>query len=191
MKPFQLGLIVGRFQHLHIGHERMIEVGMKSCENLLVLVGSSQESMTLRNPFNLKTRMDVIKDVYGDKILLAHIDDLTHENDHSTEWGKYVLNKVEMWKKYYGIQSQLDAMIFGNDEERMTWYEYEDVSKVSQIVLSRNNIKISATEMRGYLANNDRQSWNTFANPKMHDRFNYLKDELMQIPTYREKVNNG
>ena len=42
-KPYDSGLIVGRFQTFHKGHQRLVETGLTLCDRLLILVGSAQE----------------------------------------------------------------------------------------------------------------------------------------------------
>lgn len=192
-KPFKLGLILGRFQGLHSGHVEMIKVGLVTCDKLLLLVGSSQEALTERNPFNLKIRMDIIKLAFPDeikegKLLLGHIDDMTNEDDHSLEWGDFVLNKVDMWSQHYGLDNDLDVMIFGNDEERLSWYRPELVSKVNQIILSRSVNTISATTLREYLWKNEYFKWSKHVPYGIESRgwFDYLKENLLEVPYYKE-----
>ena len=64
-KPYDCGLLVGRFQTFHKGHQSLVETGMKLCDRMLILVGSAQESGTERNPFNIKTRIDTIEEISG------------------------------------------------------------------------------------------------------------------------------
>ena len=45
-KPFALGILVGRFQTLHAGHQQMIETALSLCDQAGIFVGSSQESGT-------------------------------------------------------------------------------------------------------------------------------------------------
>jgi len=42
---FNYGLIVGRFQHIHIGHEKLINIGLKLCDKLLVFIGSANQEI--------------------------------------------------------------------------------------------------------------------------------------------------
>lgn len=58
VKPYDCGLICGRFQTFHIGHESLVDTGMKLCDRVLILIGSAQECGTERNPYNIVTRMD-------------------------------------------------------------------------------------------------------------------------------------
>lgn len=43
MKPYDVGLICGRFQTFHKGHESLVETGLKLCDRVLILIGSAQE----------------------------------------------------------------------------------------------------------------------------------------------------
>ena len=38
---FKCGLIVGRFQHIHIGHQKLIDAGLKLTDRLLVFIGNA------------------------------------------------------------------------------------------------------------------------------------------------------
>lgn len=83
MKPYDVGLICGRFQTFHIGHESLVETGIKLCDRVLILIGSAQECGTERNPFNINTRTKMLRCIYGDNanILIYGISDLTNENE--------------------------------------------------------------------------------------------------------------
>lgn len=48
-KPYDTGLVVGRFQTFHIGHQRLIETALTLCDRVLILVGYAQECGTERN----------------------------------------------------------------------------------------------------------------------------------------------
>ena len=38
MKPYDVGLICGRFQTYHIGHESLINMGTQLCDRILILI---------------------------------------------------------------------------------------------------------------------------------------------------------
>ena len=63
---YDSGLIVGRFQTFHKGHQSLVDAGLQLCDRVLILIGSAQESGTERNPYNISTRIDVIRSVYAD-----------------------------------------------------------------------------------------------------------------------------
>ncbi|HDR8453954.1 TPA: adenylyltransferase/cytidyltransferase family protein [Bacillus cereus] len=187
MSTFKLGFVVGRFQHLHKQHVRMINTALDICDRVILMVGSSQESGTKRNPFNLYTRMNLIRDVFGheieeEKLILAHTDDMTHEDDHSTAWGDFLLKKIDMWRGHYGIEDKVDCFIYGNDEERSAWFNPEDITMVSHVVIARDSV--SATNVRKCLVENDKTEWKRNTPSEIHKEYNSLRSELMQIPSY-------
>jgi bifunctional NMN adenylyltransferase/nudix hydrolase len=197
MKPFKLGMILGRFNHIHLGHQLMIDSALKVCDKVLLLVGSSQECGTERNPFSLYTRMNLIRDMYQEEIqyedlLLGHIDDMTNENDHSTDWGEFVLKKVDMWRGHYGVNDKLDCIISGTEEDRMLWFDKDSVQGVGQLTIPKEKMNISATEMRKYLTHNDYAGWKDYQLFNNSSKvFKELRKELLQIPYYKELENNG
>lgn len=91
-KPYDVGMICGRFQTFHKGHEELVETAMRLCDRVLILIGSAQECGTERNPFNIITRTKMLKEIYGDRpeIMIYGISDLTDENDIRPEWGRYL-----------------------------------------------------------------------------------------------------
>ena len=143
MKPYDVGLIVGRFQHFHIGHKSLVENAYKLCDRVLILVGSAQESGTLRNPYLPSTRIDVIREIFGvdnNNLIVKELNDLTNENDINADWGRYVLKNV---KKY--IRKAPSLMVYGNDEFRSKWFDPNDITDTAELVIPRSRIPISAT----------------------------------------------
>ena len=61
---FKCGLYVGRFQPLHIGHTSIIDRMLEECEEVIVAVGSAQESGTERNPLSYPFRQLIITETY-------------------------------------------------------------------------------------------------------------------------------
>lgn len=66
MKPYDVGMICGRFQTFHKGHESLVKTGLELCDRVLILIGSAQECGTERNPLNINTRTKMLKEIYGD-----------------------------------------------------------------------------------------------------------------------------
>ena len=81
-KKYELSLVLGRFNHIHKGHEMLINESLKVAEKTLILLGSAQEEETLRNPFKLSTRKRLIKKIYNDdSIIIEGLNDMSHEHD--------------------------------------------------------------------------------------------------------------
>lgn len=181
-KPYDTGLIVGRFQTFHKGHQRLIETGLMLCDRLLLLVGSAQECGTERNPLNIKTRIDMIRTVYPtDRIMIYALSDMTDENDIRPEWGRYLLNNVDRY-----IYKAPELMIYGNDESRSRWFDIEDIKDTSEFIVNRGALPISATMLRELMIRNDRREWMKWVDPRLHKIYDELRNELMTVPFYQE-----
>lgn len=59
-QPFDLLVFIGRFQPVHIGHLEVIQTALKSAQHVLVLVGSSNQPRTSKNPWMFSEREDMI-----------------------------------------------------------------------------------------------------------------------------------
>lgn len=184
MKPYDVGLIVGRFQHFHIGHKSLVENAYKLCDRVLILVGSAQESGTLRNPYLPSTRIDVIREIFGNdnsNLIVKELNDLTNENDINADWGRYVLKNV---KRY--IRKSPSLMVYGNDEFRSKWFDPDDITDTAELVIPRSRIPISATKLREALVKDDFEYWSKFVDDKTHKMYDRLRSELLATEPYRE-----
>lgn len=183
MKPYDVGLICGRFQTFHKGHESLVATGTNLCDRLLILIGSAQECGTERNPLNINTRTKMLKEIYGDNpnIMIYGLADLTNENDITHDWGKYLLGNADRY-----IYKVPELMISGNDEERNNWFAPEDIVDMSQLIVNRGRISISATMVRKFMVEDNRKEWMHWVNPKLHKMYDEIRRELMTIPFYQE-----
>jgi cytidyltransferase-like protein len=188
MKPYDVGLICGRFQTFHIGHESLVETGIKLCDRILILIGSAQECGTERNPFNINTRTKMLRNIYGnsENILIYGISDLTDENDIRPEWGRYLLENVDRY-----IYKAPELMIYGNDESRSKWFDPEDIRDTSEFIVNRGRIPISATMVREAMVFDRRKEWMSMVNPKLHKMYPELRDELMSVQFYKKMFDGG
>lgn len=180
-KPYDVGVICGRFQTFHIGHESLVDTALKLCDRVLILVGSSQECGTERNPLNIDTRIRMLRVIYGDdgSIIIKGISDLTNENDIRPEWGRYLLDNIDRY-----IYKTPELMIYGNDESRSRWFDPEDIKDVTEIIVSRGKIPISATQVRALMVADNRREWQKWVNPKLHKMYDEIRRELMSVPFY-------
>ena len=80
-------------------------------------------------------------------------------------------------------------MISGNDEERNRWFAPEDVVDMSQLIVNRGRIPISATEVRLLMVQNNRREWMKWVNPKLHKLYDEIRNELMSVDFYVKQVN--
>ncbi len=54
-------LYPGRFQPFHLGHLSVVKWSLEKADQIVILIGSSQESHTLSNPFTAGERIEMIK----------------------------------------------------------------------------------------------------------------------------------
>ena len=180
---YDSGLIVGRFQTFHKGHQSLVETALKLCDRVVILVGSAQESGTERNPFNVATRINVIKECYPDenRVKIYALPDLTHEDDITTDWGKFVLENVDRY-----IYKAPEIMVYGNDEARSKWFDLNDIKDTAEFIIPRSRLPISATMLRNMMVKNERKEWMKWVDPKLHKLYDVLRAELMSVPYYKE-----
>lgn len=188
LKPYDIGLICGRFQTFHKGHEKLIDTGLLLCDRLLILIGSAQECGTERNPFNINTRTKMLKEVYGDSpnIMIYGLSDMTDENDIRPEWGRYLLDNVDRY-----IYKNPDIMIYGNDESRSSWFDKKDLKNTTELIINRFELPISATMLRELMIYDKRKDWMELVNPRLHKMYDELRNELLSVSFYRDMLIGG
>ena len=54
------GLIVGRFQPYHLGHHLAVKNILKEADELVIVIGSSDDSHSISNPFTAGERIEMI-----------------------------------------------------------------------------------------------------------------------------------
>lgn len=180
-KEFELCLILGRYNHFHNGHKMIVEMARKMSKKTLILIGSSQEFGTVRNPYKVELRKELIEEIYGQEedVIIATLKDFTNENDISYEWGDYLLNETT---KITGIKP--DFMVYGKDESRKGWFRKEAVQDITEFIVSREKIKISATKLRNFLVEDNFEEWNKFVPEKLHKFYPQLREKLLEIEEY-------
>lgn len=183
MRNHDVGLICGRFQTFHKGHERLVDSGLVLCDRVIIMIGSAQECGTERNPFNVTIREKMIREVYGDdpRLMIYGLSDLSNENDIRPEWGRYLMDHVKQH-----VYKAPELMIYGNDESRSKWFAQEDIVDTAEYILNRGKLNISATMVREAMVKDDRIRWMTMVNPRLHKMYDELRRELLGVPYYAE-----
>lgn len=148
-KKYKCGLYIGRFQPIHIGHEAIIRKMLNECEQVIIAVGSAQESGTERNPFNFYQRADLITNVFYQHIIAGRMSiiPLTDRKNPSNDasWGDYVFDIVK------SLTTKTPDVIYeGEEDERSTWYDNLNVEIVR---VPRTDIPVSATLVREAIKN--------------------------------------
>lgn len=61
------GLFVGRFQPFHKGHMQIISQILARDDEVIIAIGSAQESFTIENPLTVGERIEVIRKLFKEK----------------------------------------------------------------------------------------------------------------------------
>lgn len=167
MKPFALGILVGRFQVVHAGHEQMIRTAMALCDRVGIFIGSSQESGTSKNPFPYELRRQLLTNLFGDGVEVYPLPDIGVGN--TAAWGDYVLENVQ---SRFGRLP--DLLVSGKESRRLDWFDSVQGVRIAELYIPKT-IEISASKMREYLIADDRESWESYVNLKNHPLYPELR----------------
>lgn len=179
-KPFSLGIMVGRFQTLHTGHEQMIRIGLELCREVGIFIGSSQESGTLKNPFSYEMRKSFFEAVFGDSVKVYPLPDIGVGNNAT--WGEYVLQEtMNRFDRYP------DLLISGKEERRLDWFDGIHGLSVSELYIPKA-IDISASEMRSFYLDNEVDAWKQYMNPRLWGKYEELRRIMARSKDHPESA---
>jgi len=180
LKSFKNGLIVGRFQHIHIGHEKLINIGLSLCDKLIIFITYGDNKETNKNPYNIEYRIKLLNIIYEqeikeNKIAVYPFKDVDSENEITHLWGKSIIDSyIEHMDK------KPECIIYGKDKNINKCFEPNIVSNITEVFVDRLLLQISATEMREYLLDNDYESWKKYANVKIHGEYTNIRNQLIK-----------
>ncbi|MHB1830076.1 MAG: nicotinamide-nucleotide adenylyltransferase [Candidatus Micrarchaeaceae archaeon] len=94
-KRFEVGLFMGRFQPFHKGHLHALAFAVSLCRNVVIGIGSSQDSGTELNPLSSKKRIGIIKaGIKGTEIGKAGIRFIEVPDFKDNDlWFEYIMGK--------------------------------------------------------------------------------------------------
>ena len=175
MAGFENGLIVGRFQTFHTGHQEIIEKALAVCEKVLQFVGSSQESMTAKNPFSYELRETMLKSCFPEavaegRLIIAPLPDAGLGNVPA--WGRYVLDQA---KERFDMVPEL--LVSGKEPRRVSWFDNEGVV-MHELYLDKE-IEISATMMREFFLSDDEENWRKYSPKALWPMYDRLRDVVI------------
>ena len=171
MKPYQFAILVGRFQVLHLGHVDMIRKAQALADRVGLLVGSSQEAGTAKNPLSYAGREEALRAVFGDTVEIRPLPDIGVGNNST--WGDYVLTRVET---EFGRLP--DLLVTGREGRRVDWFSGPRGRGIAELYVPKT-IEISATEMRAFLEADDRVSWQQYAPEPLHPLYPMLRAAVL------------
>jgi bifunctional NMN adenylyltransferase/nudix hydrolase len=116
---YKLAVLIGRFQPFHTGHEHALNEAAQLAEKVVVLVGSSHQPRTAKNPFTFDERETMIKlhmagAISSDRLSILPIADYPYM-EH--EWIAGVQRAVDG----FGIDDK-DIVVVGHEKDESSYY---------------------------------------------------------------------
>lgn len=102
------GLVLGRFQPLHKGHEALIRQAMEDCVEVTVAIGSATAKQSAKDPFTLEERMEMVRAVFGDRLRVIAVPDI-HDPPRYADHVAEITGRFER--------------VFGNDDRTVDLFE--------------------------------------------------------------------
>ena len=172
------GLLVGRFQPLHLGHIETIKFTFNTVQTLIIVVGSAQLSHELRNPFTAGERIEMIrnsllqvKEIDMRRIIIIPVPDT---NIHA------------LWTYNLDLLVPKYDIVFTNDP--FTYGLFQERQKKIIIPKLYDRQKFSATLIRNYIIKNT--NWKKLVHPETAKVIEEIKgiERLKMIwKKYKEK----
>jgi nicotinamide-nucleotide adenylyltransferase len=136
------GLYIGRFQPYHLGHQAVLKKIAQEVDEIVVVIGSAQESHTPENPFTGGERMEMIYAALTE-VGLRECSVVTPLQDiqRNSVWASHLRSMVPRFDVVYSnnplvIQLMTEA---GIDIRRSPMYQREQYSGTAIRKLMREN----------------------------------------------------
>lgn len=155
MKHYDFLVFIGRFQPFHKGHQFVVERALEASERLIILMGSAHQPRSLRNPWTIKEREQMIRSsltaAQNERIDIAPLMDVMYNDEI---WIRNVQTTVNgiVTQRHSKLHEAPRIGLVGHSKDHSSYY----LSLFPQWKsLSVDNLDgISATTLReGYLAN--------------------------------------
>ena len=178
VEPFRLGILVGRFQTVHLGHVQMIRTALALCQRVAVFVGSSQESGTRMNPLPYEVRRQLLQNVFGDGLEVYPLPDIGVGNN--AKWGDYVIENVRRCCGQYP-----DLLVSGKEARRIDWFDGVNSLRIAELYIPKS-IQICASEMRELLCRDDYDAWKQYVPQQNRAMYPALRSYVLSAADHPE-----
>ena len=175
-RQYHLGLVLGRFQGLHAGHEAVIRKALSVCERVVVMIGSADKSGTAHDPFPVSLRKEMLTAMFprltkNGRLILVPLPDLGVGNVPA--WGDYVLENA---KAAVGMP---ECIVYGDEDKCRTWFPNHP--EIRYISLNRKDIEMNGTRLRKIILKNEEETFRKYTCRGLHPFFPKLREILLGI----------
>lgn len=201
-----VGIYIGRFQPLHLGHLSAIRDILKKVETLIIVLGSASSSRTIKNPWSATERMTMISSTIEHELGSDELSrtKFVFANDYlynDNLWICAVQEKIDEI-----TQGESDVILFGHIKDRSSFYlklfpQWEtsdipfdakyDATKVRDLYFKCDllDLKNHVPETIFNVLRNDMMTSNSDIVPR--DSFMSLKQEYEHIKSYKDMWNGA
>jgi bifunctional NMN adenylyltransferase/nudix hydrolase len=125
-KKYKVAVLIGRFEPFHNGHLRNVRQAFSIADHVTILVGSSYQPRTPKNPFIFEERRDMIADSIGKSTkvtgLLKNNYQIMPLNDHKYSNNNWICEvQKQIADTHPGIPDS-EICILGYDKDESSWY---------------------------------------------------------------------
>lgn len=182
----KVGVFLARMQPIHNAHLYMVEKACEECDEVTVILGSENKRDTLRNPFTIEKRREMLLASlpveYRKKISVYEIPDWSMESkvaDYKI-WGRYF---------YYNVVSRINQkrfFLYYSDGQKMldNWFENTEVREyITYRLFERSSLfeGLSATKIRNAFVNDDKEYIRKYCPDVVLEQFDYLKKYYLGV----------
>lgn len=178
-KQYKVGLFHGRFNHIHLGHQKIIDRMLDECDQSILLIGNCQAQRTDRNPFNVLERIDLIRRIYNNhsNLIIGFFPDLPEvpqtEQEYS-KWGDWILEFAKFW-----LNGQVPDVIYGGDETKLDWLYKNHLDNLRFVKVPRQELPISSTSLKELLQKGKEEEWKESTDLKIHGQYQKLREIII------------
>lgn len=155
---------IGRFNPFHKGHAHVLRQALETSKLVIVLVGSSGQARSLKNPFTFEERKEMIEKwhvgIDGDHAALRILPIRDYPYNDAL-WIRQVQSAVKKTITKFAVADGIansklltDIAITGSDRDESTWYlnafpQWKQA--LVEVYREDNTLNVSATDVRDWL----------------------------------------
>ncbi|MBQ8251250.1 MAG: adenylyltransferase/cytidyltransferase family protein [Alphaproteobacteria bacterium] len=150
-----IGFAVMRLQPFHKGHQKIIDLMLKENDKAILIIGS-KDAQNEKNPYSFKERLTMVQQVYKNQIKKGKLIVMGINDIHNPpKWAQYIKTHLPLPATKYYCGTGQDAPLFKKEG-------------FSTIIVNRHELKISGTDIRTKIKNND-TSWQEDIPQQIHN----------------------
>ena len=200
-KLYDLAVVIGRFQPVHLGHQALFKSAAEQADTVLVIIGSAEQPRTIKNPFTYLERQSMIEGMTNGsdaKFLFAPVTDSLYEEN---KWVTHIQDAIYRAARANDDGSVAENIcIVGHDKDDSTYYlksfpayNFVDAGRFIEV----DEHPIDSTQIRNLMFNNQYTFIKSVLPAGIYETlknnffptvaFDTLKEEFKFIQSYKEQ----